>query len=122
MTPDDFVQLVERVVPDVQRKPVLDTLQFRVGGNAFATLGWPSEGWAVVKLSAIDQRRALAASDAFARDPERRRNSGVTRVRLQGIDPAVLAEVVGAAWRHAYLGAKGRAGRGAVKGLDLRPA
>lgn len=35
MTPDDFVQLVERIVPEVQRKPVLDTVQFRVGAKAF---------------------------------------------------------------------------------------
>lgn len=120
MTPDDFVQLVERIVPEVQRKPVLDTLRFRVGAKTFATLGWPAEGWAVVKLSAADQRLALAASNALAREPGRRRNSGVTLVRLKGADPAVLADVIGAAWRQAYLGPGRKALNGALKGADLR--
>ena len=120
MTPDDFVQLVERVVPEVQRKPVLDTVQFRVGAKAFATLGWPAEGWAVVKLGAADQVQALAASEAFAREPGRRRNSGVTLVRLKGADPDVLAEVIGAAWRHAYLGPWRKTLSGPLKGADLR--
>ena len=120
MTPDDFVQLVERIVPEVQRKSVLETVQFRVGSKAFATLGWPAEGWAAVKLSAGDQRRALTGSDAFVRDPGRRRNSGVTLVRLKAADPDILADVIGAAWRQAYHGSGRKTLSGAVKGADLR--
>lgn len=120
MTPDDFVQLVERIVPDVQRQPVLDTLRFRVGAKTFATLGGAAEGWAVVKLSAADQALTLAASDAFAREPGRRRSSGVTLVRLKGAEPAVLAHVIGAAWRQAYLALGRKALNGASKGADLR--
>lgn len=120
MTPDDFVQLVERVVPEVQRKPILDTVRFRVGAKTFATLGWPAEGWAVVKLSAADQVQALAASDAFAREPGRRRNSGVTLVRLKGADPDILADVIGAAWRQVYRVSGRKAASGASKGADLR--
>ncbi|SFI51539.1 MmcQ/YjbR family DNA-binding protein [Caulobacter sp. UNC279MFTsu5.1] len=102
MTADEFGEMIERVAPGVQRKPVLETTQFRVGHKTFATLGWPSEGWAVVKLSLAEQRRVLAASDAFAREPGRRRNSGVTLVRLQGLDPELLADVLAVAWREAY--------------------
>ena len=109
MTPDDFMDLAAGIGPDVQRKPVLDTVQYRVGAKVFATLGWPAEGWAVVKLNAGDQRKALATSNAFAREPGRRRNSGVTLIHLKTVDPAMLAEVLGAAWRQAYLGS-GRAG------------
>ena len=32
-------------------KPILETVQFRVGGKGFATLGWPEAGWAVVKVA-----------------------------------------------------------------------
>ena len=108
------------LVPEVQRKPVLDTVQFRVGAKAFATLGWPSEGWAAVKLSAADQRQALAGSDAFIRDPGRRRNSGVTLVRLKAADPDILADVIGTAWRQAYLGSGRKTLSGPAKGADLR--
>lgn len=109
MTPDDFMDLAASIGPDVQRKPVLDTVQYRVGAKVFATLGWPAEDWAVVKLNAGDQRKALAASNAFAREPGRRRNSGVTLVHLKTVDAAALAVVLGAAWHQAYLGS-GRAG------------
>lgn len=119
MTPDEFMDLAAGIGPDVQRKPVLDTVQYRVGAKVFATLGWPAEGWAVVKLNAGDQRRALAASNAFAREPGRRRNSGVTLIHLKTVDRALLAEVLGAAWRQAYLGC-GRAGAAhAASGAQL---
>lgn len=118
MKPDEFVQLVESIAPGVQQKPVLDTIQFRLGGNTFAILGWPADGWAVVKLSAIDQRKALFSSDAFAREPGHRRNSGVTLVRLKGVDQDLLGDVLACAWRLAYLGA----GRARSADQSPRPA
>lgn len=102
MTPDAFTNLAARLGPGVQVRPVLDAVQFRVGGRAFATLGWPAEGWAVVKLNPSDQARALAHSDALTAEPGRRRKSGVTLVRLKAIDEAAMAEVLAAAWREAY--------------------
>lgn len=101
MTPETFSQLIEQVAPGAQIKLVLDTVQFRLGGKAFATLNWPAKGWAVVKLSSADQRLALSRSEAFAREPGRRR-PGVTLVRLKGVDQALMAEVLAAAWREAY--------------------
>jgi hypothetical protein len=92
----------------VQVQPVLDAVQFRVGGRAFATLGWPADGWAVVKLSPADQARALAGSEALTAEPGRRRGTGVTLVRLKGIDEAAMAEVLAAAWREAYRPERGR--------------
>ncbi|CAN5390513.1 hypothetical protein BH10PSE4_BH10PSE4_45510 [soil metagenome] len=119
MTPDEFMDLAAGIGPDVQRKPVLDTVQYRVGAKVFATLGWPAEGWAVVKLNAGDQRRALAASNAFAREPGRRRNSGVTLIHLKTVDRALLAEVLGAAWRQAYLGSCRAGAAHAASGAQL---
>jgi hypothetical protein len=121
MKPDEFALLVEGVAPGVQQKSVLDTIRFRVGGRTFATLGWPTDGWAVVKLSVADQHKALFTSDAFTREPDHRRNSGVTLVRLEGVDPDILADVLGCAWRLAYLGG-GQSGAAAHSARRARRA
>lgn len=118
MTPDDFIQLVERVAPGAQARAVLETTQFRAGGKTFATLGWPAEGWAIIKLTAPEQRRALAVSDAFAREPGRPRNSGVTLVRLKGVDALLLSDLIASAWRHAAPPPKARLSRPASQGLS----
>lgn len=50
MTPDAFSILAARVGHGVVTYPILDAVQYRFGGKAFATLGWPAAGWAVIKL------------------------------------------------------------------------
>lgn len=120
MTPEAFSTLAARLGATVQVRPVLDTTQFRVGGAAFATLGWPEDGWAVVKLSLKDQAAALALSDAVTIDPQRPRNSGVTLVRLKGIDEDAMAFILSTAFSHAYANAaraRPAKGRGAALGL-----
>ncbi|GEM_PF-1008515 len=113
MTPEAFSTLAARLGAAVQVRPVLDTVQFRVGGRAFATLGWPEAGWAVVKLSLKDQAAALAMSDAVAIEPKRPRASGVTLVWLKGMDEDTMAYILAAAFGVAYAkAARSRAGRG----------
>lgn len=102
MTPEGFSELASRLCPGVQVRPVLDAVQFRIGDKAFATLGWPASGWAVVKLSRKDQARALARSDAVTVEPGRRRSTGVTLVRLQGVDEVLMAEMLRSAFGEAY--------------------
>ncbi len=109
MTPDAFSDLASRLAPGVQVRPVLDAVQFRVGDKAFATLGWPASGWAVIKLSRKDQAKAIARSDAVTAEPGRRRATGVTLVRLQGVDEMLMAEMLSAAFSEVY--AHGESGR-----------
>ncbi len=125
MTPEAFSTLAGRLGAAVQVRSVLDTTRFRVGGQAFATLGWPEAGWAVVKLSLEDQASAMALSDAVSIEPRRPRGSGVTLVRLKGIDEDAMAYILTAAFRHAYAkasntrSAKARgAAQGAAKGVE----
>lgn len=106
MTPDAFSSLAVRLGPGVQVRPVLEAVQFRIAGKAFATLGWPAAGWAVVKLNARDQAWALSICEAATVEPGRRRKSGVTLVRLKGADEGAVAEILTMAWREAYRGAK----------------
>lgn len=105
MTPETFSTLAGRLGQGVQAQPVLETIQFKVAGKAFATLGWPEAGWAVVKLALRDQVTAMSLSDAVTPEPGRRRNSGVTLVRLEKADPDVVAHVLAAAFNYAYRGA-----------------
>jgi hypothetical protein len=100
MTPDDFRVIAERL-PTVQARCVLETIQFKSVGKTFATLGWPENGWAVVKLSGADQVRLLRQSQALGLEPGRRRRSGVTLVRLAALDADTAADLLSAAWREA---------------------
>ncbi|MBI1686802.1 MmcQ/YjbR family DNA-binding protein [Caulobacter hibisci] len=104
MTPEAFTRLAHRLSPTVKAHPILETVQFHVGGKAFATLGWPEAGWAVVKLSARDQQRILAAHEAASPEPGRQRRSGVTLLWLEDLEEAALADVLAAAWKQAYSG------------------
>jgi len=110
MTPDQFSALALAVGPGVQQRPILEAVQFRVGGKAFATLGWPAQGWAVVKIAPARQAWALALSDGLAAEPGRRRKAGIILVRLAGLDAGVAAELLAAAWSHAQ-GPARRGGR-----------
>lgn len=91
-------------LPGVSEKIILERISFMVRGKTFATEGWPEDGWAVVKLSAADQRR-LSSSIAIKPEPERGA-AGVTLIRLQGVGDELLLEVLTAAWTLAYGGAR----------------
>jgi len=111
MTPDEFHALAVGLGAGAQSRTILETVQFRLGDKTFATLGWPERGWAVVKVDPSRQAWALALSDGVAREPGRRRNSGIILVRLAAIDAAVAIELLAAAWGHAHGAGRAR-GRG----------
>lgn len=98
MTPDEFAALAMGIGPNVQARPVLDATQFRVGGRAFATLGWPAPGWAVVKVAPSRQAWALSLGEGVAPEPGRRRKAGIVLIRLAAVDAAVAVELLAAAW------------------------
>lgn len=102
MTPDQFTALATGFGPSVQTKAIFDTVQYRVGGKAFATSGWPAPGWAVVKLAPSRQAWALSLSDGVAAEPGRRRKAGIVLLRLAAVDQAVAAAILGAAWSYAH--------------------
>ena len=86
-------------LPRALEKLILGSQEFRVRDKAFATLGWPQAGWAVVRLTPDDQAHFLAKSQALSPEPGGRGRRGVTRVRLAGLDEALLEPLVTAAWR-----------------------
>lgn len=112
MTPDEFTALAMGFGPSVQAKPILETVQFRVGGKAFATLGWPAQGWAVVKVAPARQAWALSLGEGVAPEPGRRRKAGIVLMRLAAIDEGVAVDLLADAWTFAHRATapRGRAG------------
>ena len=105
---DDFRQMALSL-PRAVEKQVLGSQEFRIRDKAFATLGWPEPGWAVVKLTPKDQGAFLARSSALSPEPGGRGRRGVTRVRLSGLDAGLLGPLVQAAWRSLHEADLGRA-------------
>jgi hypothetical protein len=72
---------------------------FRVGGRVIASLGYPSEGCAVVMLSPSDQDLIVRAHAGFAPVPGKWGASGNTVVTLAEADSAAIEAALDAAWR-----------------------
>jgi hypothetical protein len=74
---------------------------FRVGGKVFATLDYPAQGWAMVKLAPEEQQLYLAkapkvfgpASGAWGR-------GGSTLIQLAAARPALVRAALMSAFRH----------------------
>jgi hypothetical protein len=99
MTPEAFVAIASGLAM-VKAKTVLGAVRLAVAGKTFATVGWPEDGWAVVKLARADQAALRDLSHSLAPEPgPRGAKRGVTLVRLRGLDDAAATRVLVAAWR-----------------------
>jgi hypothetical protein len=75
---------------------------FRVGGKIFATLGYPEEGFAMVKLSADDQKEFVRTSPGvFTPVKGAWGRQGATRVHLPAATIKIVRKALTAAWRRA---------------------
>lgn len=99
MTPDEFRKLA-LALPDVQECTHMDHPDFRVGGRIFATLGYPDEAWAMVKLFP-DQQAAFIAADPKTFSPVKGAwgRQGCTSIRLEKAKKRKVEEALHAAWR-----------------------
>ena len=74
---------------------------FRVGGKVFATLGYPSAGWAMVKLMPDQQQDFVRAEpEVFVAVKGGWGRRGATNVRLKAVEKAALRKALEAAWRN----------------------
>ncbi len=77
----------------------MDHPDFRVGGKIFATVGYPEDGWAMVKLTPIEQEMFVKAhpkvfnpcNGAWGR-------RGATSVHLKAARKHVIRRALLAAW------------------------
>ncbi|HLJ76857.1 MAG TPA: MmcQ/YjbR family DNA-binding protein [Acidobacteriaceae bacterium] len=99
MTPDEFRNLA-LALPDAQECAHSNHPDFRVGGRIFATLGYPDEAWAMVKLFP-DQQAAFIATAPKAFSPVKGAwgKQGCTSILLAKAKKRKVQEALHAAWR-----------------------
>ena len=74
---------------------------FRVGGKIFATLGFPDEDWAMVRLKLEDQARFMAAQPkVFAPASGAWGRQGCTIVQLKAANRSLVKEALKLAFQH----------------------
>ena len=98
MTADGFRRLA-LAMPDAVEVGHLGHPDFRVRGKVFATLGYPDEGWAMVKLTPEQQEAFMAsAPSVFVPVSGGWGRRGATNVRLRGAKTPGVRTALAAAW------------------------
>ncbi len=88
-------------LPETTEKAHMDHPDFRVSGKIFATLGYPAQGWGMVKLTAEQQHYFLKDHpDAFVPAKGSWGRKGATTVHLKAVNQKALREAISAAWRN----------------------
>jgi hypothetical protein len=99
MTPNEFRRLALGF-PETEERAHMEHPDFRVVGKIFATLGYPEEGWAMIKITPIEQEMLVKAQpkvfNPCAGSWGRR---GCTNVHLKAAKKPTLRRALEAAWR-----------------------
>ncbi len=87
--------------PESAESAHMEHPDFRVGGKIFATLGYPSAGWAMLKLMPDQQQDFVHAEpEVFVAVKGAWGRRGATNVRLKAAKKASLREALETAWRN----------------------
>jgi hypothetical protein len=100
MTPNEFRELALSF-PEAIESAHMHHPDLRVGGKIFATLGYPNENSAMVKLSSDEQKEFVGRNpDVFepAKGAWGRRGSTIVHLPSATID--IVREALTAAWRN----------------------
>jgi hypothetical protein len=102
MTPDQFRRLALNL-PDTSEARHMGHPDFRVRGKIFATLGYPDDGYAMIRLSPEDQR-FLVRSQPEVYQPVKGAwgQAGCTNVRLSAARTGPVREALTFAWEAAF--------------------
>ena len=100
MTPNEFRELALSF-PEAIEFAHMRHPDFRVGGKIFATLGYPDEDSAMVKLSSDDQKEFVRTNpDLFQPAKGAWGRQGSTIVHLPAATLDIVREALRAAWRN----------------------
>ena len=100
MTASDF-RRIALSLPDAAESSHMQHPDFRVGGKIFATLGYPRAGWAMVKLTPVQQAEIVhGAPSAFVPVKGGWGQRGATNVILKAAKKASVRTALVAAWRN----------------------
>jgi YjbR protein len=98
MTPDTFRRLALGL-PQAYESRHMDHPDFRIGKRIFATLGYPSHGWGMVKLTPLQQSQFTKAfPDVFAPVKGAWGLRGATKVHLRSATLRTLKPAMLEAW------------------------
>jgi hypothetical protein len=98
MTSQEFRQIALSF-PETAERSHMDHPDFRVAGKIFATLGYPEEGWGMVKLTPIEQEMFVKAQPTvFNPCSGAWGQRGCTSVRLKSARKPALRRALRAAW------------------------
>jgi hypothetical protein len=113
MSPNSF-RLIALSLPDAIEGAHQGHTDFRVGNRVFATLGYPDDGWGMVKLTPEQQTMVVGAEpEIFRPVPGGWGKGGSTNVRLAKADRTTLQSALTMAWQNiaSKSPAKPRAGK-----------
>ena len=100
MTAKDFRQIALSL-PETEERAHMAHPDFRVAGKIFATLGYPSKGWGMVKLTPEQQHYFSKANPAvFVPVKGAWGRGGATSVHLKAVSKESLVSAISAAWRN----------------------
>jgi len=86
-------------LPGAAERAHMDHPDFRVAGKLFATLGYPENGWAMVKLTPIEQEMFVKAHPAvFHPCNGAWGRRGATNIHLKAARKHVIRRALLAAW------------------------
>jgi hypothetical protein len=98
MTVDEFREIA-LALPEAVESSHMDHPDFRVRNKIFATLGYPSNAWAMVKLTPNQQKLVVReAPDAFVAVKGGWGARGATNVRLSAARKSLVRKALAAAW------------------------
>ena len=100
MTPNEFRELA-LTFPEAIESAHMHHPDFRVGGRIFATLGYPDEDSAMVKLSPDEQNEFVRTSPGvFTPAKGAWGRQGATNINLPVATIKIVREALTAAWRN----------------------
>jgi hypothetical protein len=100
MTSNEFRELALSF-PEAIESAHMHHPDFRVGGRIFATLGYPDENSAMVKLSPDDQKEFVRTSPGvFTTVKGAWGRQGATNIYMPSATTNIVREALAAAWRN----------------------
>src|SRR6186997_2314572 len=100
MTPNEFSQLALSF-PEAIESAHMHHPDFRVGGRIFATLGYPNENSAMVKLSTDEQKEFVrTGSNVFTPAKGAWGRQGATNIHLPAATLNIVRQALTSAWRN----------------------
>jgi hypothetical protein len=99
MTCEDFRRLALSL-PEASEQEHMGHPDFRVGGKIFATIGYPDEQWAMVRLTPMEQKQFVHDEpEVFVPVKGAWGRQGATSVHLRVAKKPVVRDALQAAWR-----------------------